>query len=188
MSYGWLPQDPSIVREDDWFGVPLQRDLPTRWEEFSFALGEALARPPGLAIDAGSGINPTQHILPLILAHHDWKVLAIDHQQKSAEMPSSDRVERIVADMRLMPIVGGAADAIFSISVLEHVSEQDRLEFAAEAARVVAPEALLVVTADKLKPTELAALFAADFDTGAEIPFDGEHLAPKVSFLTGVRR
>lgn len=188
MSYGWLAKDTSIERNDSWFGVPLQHDLPTRWEEFTFAREQAAERFSGYAIDAGSGANPQQHILPLILERLGWNIVAIDKDPRSAKMPSGDRLERVVADMRLMPIVGAWADAIFSISVLEHVSESDRREFVAEAARVADVGALLVVTADQLQPAELTALFANDFDVGDEIPFDGEHLSPKVSFVTGVRR
>ena len=166
-------------------GISFDPAMPTRREEFALALEASRAVPAGRVLDAGSGITPDQHVLPLILAADGWRVTALDHDPVSLKMPTPENVERVVMDMGDITL-DGPFDMVVSISVLEHLDDAVQQAFAAHAARLCKPGGLLVVTADLME--RLPDLFTEWFDVGEAQEQPDELTQPSVYYVIGRRR
>jgi len=188
VSYGWLAPRPGIPRTDEWFGLPLQKTLETRWEEFTFVrdtlrgVKHESVEDWG-AIDAGCGFEPGVHIMPEIMARAGWHVTAVD--LKSGCMPMKDHplIDRVKGDMLDTPYADSSFDAYVSVSVLEHLSIKDREQAMTEATRLVKPGGLLVVTMDGCWPR-----MDLPFDFGEPvIPMDPllNNIGQPISFMVG---
>jgi ubiquinone/menaquinone biosynthesis C-methylase UbiE len=181
LSSGWLSVRDDIVRDDSWFGVHLQPDLPTRWEEFDLARTFAKQLKPGRAWDAGTGVTANQHILPMILAGMGWDVVASDIDPRTLEMPSHPNVTREVGDLTYPPYPDSSFDAVFCISTLEHLRDSDREMFMKQADRVLKPGGVICITADELAPAWLLGRLPG-YHHGERVA-DGVDLSPAVSFV-----
>lgn len=109
-------------------------------------------------LDAGCGFEPGVHIMPEIAASIGWEVEGIDTLNApgpthlwEANAPHP-KIRRRLLDMRATDYPDASFDAFLSISVLEHVSAEDRDATFAEARRLLKPGGLLVVTMDGLPP------------------------------------
>lgn len=181
--YGWLAKRSEDRSSGTLFGVELDPNLPTRWEEFRWARDTALALGVEIVLDAGSGYIPNWHILPALLSRANIDVFAIDNDPRSREMPELECVNRELADMTdLSRFADNAFDAVFSISVVEHVSADERAAFFREALRV-APH--LVLTCDEIEVHDEAR--EAGWNIGDRVLFAGAMLSPSVSWLIASR-
>jgi 2-polyprenyl-3-methyl-5-hydroxy-6-metoxy-1,4-benzoquinol methylase len=184
MSYGWLKQEPGLPPHIN--GVAFDPAMTTRREEFTLVHRLSQSVMPGRCLDAGSGITPHQHVMPLILANDGWRTVATDINPISLDMPAHPLVERRVMDMTDMSELPDAHfDLVVSVSVLEHLADEDRVSFAAEAARLCKPGGLLCVTADEYDG--LPDLFRENFNIGGELDVAGNQLSPRVYCVIGRR-
>jgi len=195
-SYGWLAHRPDIVRDETWFGIPLRQDppLPTRWEEFTFARDALASREPGVVLDAACGFEPGVHIMPEIAASLGWHVEAVDLTPPlptgafGVGYPEHELIQRWVGDIIKLPYETASIDAYMCISAFEHMAVETRVLALQEAIRVLRLGGIFILTMDWLEPAGYVEALSPGFDFGEEIPFEGEPLNPKVSFLLGVRR
>lgn len=186
LGHGWLAKDPQAPAT--LAGVSFDATLPTRREEYGLVYDAVATLPAARCVDLAAGYVPGWHVAPEILAALGWKVDAVDIDPRSAEMKHCNGVRRIVADMTATGLLDGRYPLVLSISVLEHVNDEERRRVAAEAARLAAPGALLVATADEVPPETLASWFTSRFDTGSLRPDPDEHLSPRVSYVVARRR
>lgn len=188
--YGWLAPRPEIPRDDSWFGMYLKPSLETRWEEFTFAR-DALGPVPGRVLDAGCGFEPGVHIMPEVAASIGWEVEAIDTLNApgpthlwAANAPHP-KITRRIMDMRKTSFPDEHFDAFLSISVLEHVTVEDRRATMFEARRVLKPGGKLIVTMDGLPPM-LVPGFAFGERVVPEVQLKND-LGWPVSFMVGTK-
>lgn len=193
MAIGWLSHDPTLPSTIE--GVYVDRiGTKTRVEEYSFVRDTAEHLSGFRAIDAATGYVDKWHMLPYILANMGWSVRTFDIDRRTLAMPYDPNVDRQVASLSSMPYEDDACELLCCISTLEHVNEDVRRAFAAEAARVVTPGGTIVLTADNypgISPEYLAELFSPYFEVDPddyrdeERPFaDGK----RVAYLVGRRR
>lgn len=180
-SHGWLAARTDIIRDDSWFGVHLQPDLSTRWEEFTLARGVAAALTTSRAWDAGTGVTPHQHILPMILGPMGWLVVAQDKNPETLGLPHHPNVVRVVGNMTKPYFANESFDAIFCISTLEHMEPEQRVEFLVQANRTLKRGGILCLTMDELDPRWFVKILDT-FDCGEYVDTD-THLSPRVSYV-----
>ena len=192
--FGWLAADPTIARTPRGIaGIWLSPDLPTRWEEFTWVRVQVLLAQPDAhpldVLDAGTGTDPGAHILPEILATDGHRVIAVDCDDRTLNLPSSPSILRIVDDMRKFTHLRHVGvDVYTTVSVVEHMHATERPAVWDEAFRVLRPGGTLIVTADDIPPQELAnEIAAANFLVGGEEAFAGKHLNPKVAWVVARR-
>lgn len=188
--YGYLAPRPEIPRDESWFGLYLKPSLETRWEEFTFARDQ-LGPNGGWLLDMGCGFEPGVHIMPEIAAGIGWEVEAIDVLQApgpthlwSANAPHP-QIRRRLLDMRSTDYPDEHFDAVLSLSVLEHVSKEDRKRTLHEAWRVLRPGGKLIITMDGLPPI-LTPNFAFGERVVPKEPLRND-LGWPVSFMAGVK-
>lgn len=111
-----------------------------RWE-YPWALERAALRPGERVLDVGSG----RSIFPVYLADAGLRVAALD---LALDPRLSDDVEWVEADMTAMPLPDRSFDAVFCISVIEHLPEERIPAALQEIRRVLVPGGRLLLTTD----------------------------------------
>lgn len=152
-SHGWLSRRPDIRRDGAWFGLDLEKSLPTRWEEYTFARSALRQIPKGWALDAGCGHEPRVHMMPLIAANEGWSVDAIDLKDGKYPMIPHPAVKRGLVDMLHSGYEDEAFDVILSISVIEHLDPiTQRPRMFSEIERMTKPGGWFIGTFDGMWP------------------------------------
>ncbi len=167
--HGWMELRPDLP----WtvYDVPVDPATRTRREEYWWA-GDRLRLEPEhhtTMLDAATGYVPNWHVLPYIAANLGYSVTTIDQNPLTMQMDADSSVTRQVGDITALPYEDGAFDVVACISVLEHLSDGERRQAAAELVRVARHS--LIVTADAFPG--LADLFRP---LGVEV---GQHLLPE---------
>ena len=185
-AYGWLPRN--LGPQPAFYGVPVGRHYPTRHVEFAFVLESLDAEERGTVCDVATGFNPDVHVLSLILARAGFTVRASDLNPETLDLYPHERITRVVEGMEHIEMPDESVDAVTCISTFEHVANDVRLNFLAEARRVLKPRGMLLITADWMIPEILAEQGQVHgFDIGWPTPFHGERLDPNISFLRARR-
>lgn len=130
-----------------------------RWE-YPWALGRARLEPGARVLDVGCGAS----IFPVYLAADGRRVTALDRDPpprlgKGARV----RVDYLAGDLTALPIADESQDAVFCISVIEHLPEPHIPAAMRELARVLRPGGPLLLTTDYYR------------DADANIWYEGEH-------------
>jgi SAM-dependent methyltransferase len=121
-----------------------------RWE-YPWALEQAKLLPGNRVLDAGCGLS----IFPVYLATIGMRITACD-----VELPVRlDRlhgcfVEYIRGDLTALPLADSTFDAIFCISVIEHLEEHRAFNAMGELRRVLRPGGRLLLTTDYYENSE----------------------------------
>ncbi|MEO7040072.1 MAG: class I SAM-dependent methyltransferase [Candidatus Elarobacter sp.] len=130
---------------------PWDRDALRQWSrcwEYPYVLAQLRSRTPGAVVDFGSGVT----FFPFALARAGWAVTCVDndplviHDLGRAAAALGTLVHAVLNDGPVIPLADASADAVYSISVLEHLS--DPLPVIAEAARILRPGGPFVLTMD----------------------------------------
>jgi SAM-dependent methyltransferase len=100
-----------------------------------------LAERPRRLLDVGSGLGD---LCAWARARLDGQIVAVDSSPRMVELAALAGVTAIRADMRQLPFPNGSFDCVVATAVLYHVHDPERA--IAEAARVLAPAGLLLVT------------------------------------------
>lgn len=169
LEHGWLMRNdelPWVIN-----GVSVDPATRTRREEYTWALDMVrryAKAGPRLSLDAATGYVPTWHMWPYILSAETEPtiIFTCDHDERTMSMPYCDNVVREMGDLMALPYTRGQFDIVTCISTLEHLTPHDAQQAAYELHRVLAPGAVLIVTADEAP--WLPALWG--FSSGAERP------------------
>ncbi|WP_303904620.1 class I SAM-dependent methyltransferase [Thiohalomonas denitrificans] len=129
-----------------------------RWE-YPWALERARLSPGARVLDAGCGAS----IFPVYLAEQGYRVSALD----LSPPPGLDRVHGVSVgyvggDLGRLPFVDGAFDAVFCISVIEHLGFGAMAAALSEMHRVIRANGRLLLTTDYYE------------DANASIRYEGE--------------
>lgn len=115
-----------------------------RWE-YPWALERAGLKPGARVLDAGCGDS----IFPVYLARCGYRVTAVDRQLDPAVGDYHQaRVHYVRGDLTALPLATGSFDAIFCISVIEHLPEDQTAVALEELRRALRPGAPLLLTTD----------------------------------------
>ena len=165
MPIGWLDHRPELSSTIE--GVFVDRATKTRVEEYTFVRDHVEKVEGFKALDAATGYVNNWHMLPYILANMGWDVTTFDIDERTMNMPEDPAIHRQIASLSSLPYANNAYDLVTCMSTLEHVAPEVREAFASEAARVCAPGATLIITADNyagINPESLAAPFTPYFE------------------------
>lgn len=113
-----------------------------RWE-YPWSLSRAGLSPGMQVLDIGCG----RSVFPALLAALGARVGAIDRDLPPAEERPSD-VRYVAADMTRLPFLREAFDAVFCLSVIEHLPRDAMSTALAEMRRVLRPSGRLLLTTD----------------------------------------
>ncbi|MFW5774664.1 MAG: class I SAM-dependent methyltransferase [Chitinivibrionales bacterium] len=113
-----------------------------RWE-YPWALQRAQLKPPAKILDAGCGWS----VFPLYLAKQGLEVSGCDVDVPSMKF-SDVPLEYIRGDILNLPYKNNSFDAVFCISVIEHLGHDSIPQALAELRRVLKPESKLLLTTD----------------------------------------
>ncbi|HET7321899.1 MAG TPA: class I SAM-dependent methyltransferase [Longimicrobiaceae bacterium] len=121
-----------------------------RWE-YPWALERADLEPGSRVLDAGSGDS----IFPIYLARHGYRVTAVDLAfSGTLDALHGVDVDYVRADLTSLPQPDESFDAVFCISVIEHLPE-GRIPFAMQQMRrVLKPGGRLLLTTDYYRDAE----------------------------------
>lgn len=115
-----------------------------RWE-YPWAVERAGLAEGGRVADVGCGAS----IFPVYLAHAGHRVVGVDRTlPHRLGAGAGVRVDYVRADMTALPLADAAFDALFCISVIEHLPERRIPDALAELRRVLKPGAALLLTTD----------------------------------------
>ncbi len=137
-----------------------------RWE-YPWALGRAGLQPGERVLDVGCGHS----VFPLYLAHFGVAVTALDLDLDAhLGAPLGLAVDWLPGDMTRMPLPDATFDAVFCISVIEHLTEEQIPLAMAQMRRVLCPGGRLLLTTDFFE------------NAGAEIWYEGADRRFKVDW------
>ncbi len=114
-----------------------------RWE-YPWALDRAALAPSSTVLDAGCGAS----VFPWYLARHGYRVTACDTKLQSHEIAGARKPARIRADITDLPAASQTYDAVFCISVIEHLPREQMSRALTEMRRVLTPGGKLLLTTD----------------------------------------
>jgi SAM-dependent methyltransferase len=115
-----------------------------RWE-YPWALERAALSPGTRVLDTGCGAS----IFPIYLADQGYRVSAIDLQPPfGLDARHGLAVEYVQGDLCRLPWPDASFDAVFCISVIEHLGHGRVEQALKEMRRVLKPGALLLLTTD----------------------------------------
>jgi SAM-dependent methyltransferase len=190
-SPGWEATIPTeiLAKTEALFGAASEQHPARKWEyamaQLAFATWRA-RKQHGLSaqrllhlLDVGGAGSP----LAQMLVGPQQTVLVVD--PKLASSTGSEQPDGIVhlrkATIEQVAADGYSADALFSISVLEHVPDVDA--FLAACSRVLAPNGLLFLTVDAWDPPVAGAKDTAHFHWMRQRIFDREMLQGLLELL-----
>jgi SAM-dependent methyltransferase len=113
-----------------------------RWE-YPWALERAPLAVGSRVLDVGCGAS----IFPLFLANSGHRVVACD-LQVPARPAGCPNLSYLRGDLTALPLASGTFDAVFCISVIEHLQPERIATALAELRRVLRPGGLLLLTTD----------------------------------------
>lgn len=115
-----------------------------RWE-YPWALERADLPPRARVLDVGAG----ESIFPVYLARQGYRVSAVDLAfDGSLGRRHGADVEYVRGDMTRLPLASGSFDAVFCISVIEHLPDGKVPQALSEMRRVLADAGQLLLTTD----------------------------------------
>ncbi len=115
-----------------------------RWE-YPWALERARLGPNASVLDAGCGAS----IFPVYLAKQGYRVSALDLAPPAGLDRAHDvSVGYVSGNLVSLPFANGSFDAIFCISVIEHLGFEAMATALAEMHRVLKPQGRLLLTTD----------------------------------------
>ncbi|HEX7118120.1 MAG TPA: class I SAM-dependent methyltransferase [Longimicrobiales bacterium] len=121
-----------------------------RWE-YPWALERARLAPGSHVLDAGSGAS----IFPVYLARCGHAVTALDRVvERRFGAAHAVTVEYVAGDLAALPFAAESFDAVFCISVIEHVPEERIPQAMAEFRRVLRRDGRLLLTTDYYRDAE----------------------------------
>lgn len=124
---------------------------PSKQWEYPWALERAALRPGERILDAGCGAS----VFPLWLASQGVRVSACDlFVPVSLDSLHGVEVDYVRADLRALPFETGAFDAVFCVSVIEHLPLDEIPCALAELRRILRPGARLLLTTDYCRDAE----------------------------------
>lgn len=129
-----------------------------RWE-YPWALSQAQLETGDRVLDAGCGAS----IFPIYLAKQGHRVTALDlHAPEGLNQAHGVAVNYCQGELTRMPFEDASFDAVFCISVIEHLGHEGAPAALQELRRVVKPGGRLLITTDYYE------------DANAEIIYEGE--------------
>lgn len=189
MSYGWLePIEPKGTSVE---GVQLDVvGTKTRYEEYMWV--KELVPHRSYVLDAATGYVQGWHILPEVLSNMGHKIVAVDMNPLTLQMPTDQSIVRKVMNITDLQFRDRTFDVVTCVSTLEHMPEEARRLFITEAKRVLKPSGTLLVTVDNypgMSPEYLKELCDDAFRCGEPEPGDGTFSGGKrVAYLHGFRK
>lgn len=176
----WVPRFSQGTVDDEAGAV-----WPTRIEEYRWLAQQLEHWPRGKLLSVGAGFNPEIHVLEYVLANMGYDVVAVDENPRALHMPHANGVQRVLADLCVLPFAAESFDVWTCVSVLEHLSAEQQTQAFAEAFRVLKPGGIALLTTDETEPAAINTLAKqAGFLTGSLVPFGGHHLSPRVAWTT----
>ncbi len=129
-----------------------------RWE-YPWALERARLEPGSRVLDAGCGAS----IFPVFLAKAGHRVTGVDlNVPEGLDRMHDVRIDYVAAGINDMPFPDASFDAVFCISVIEHLGHDGVLAALGELRRVLRPGGRLLLTTDYYE------------DAAARIWYEGE--------------
>lgn len=130
----------AIEREDD----ALYFHPGKHWE-YPWAMERLRAEPGARVLDAGCGAS----VFPVWLARCGFRVTALDLAPPAGLAERlGEPIEYVSGNLTEMPFPDASFDAVFSISVIEHLGREGIAEAMRELTRVVRPGGQLLITTD----------------------------------------
>lgn len=114
-----------------------------RWE-YPWALERAQLSPGDRVLDAGCGAS----VFPVFLARSGFRTAGLDLTEPGPPGGRSLGVGYVRGDLGRLPFAERSFDALFCISVIEHLPEDGATAALAELARVLRPGGRLLLTTD----------------------------------------
>lgn len=145
-----------------------------RWE-YPWAMDRARLAPGSRVLDAGCGAS----IFPIYLAKLGHRVTGLDlNVPEGLNQAHGVEVDYCKGELTELPFEDGSFDAIFCISVIEHLGHQGAPAALAEMRRVLKPEGRLLVTTDYYEDANAEIFYEGN---GQSFPvdwgfYDSEHL------------
>lgn len=149
-----LAEMDQLVKQDDMSYLHPSK----RWE-YPWALQRAELAPHSHVLDAGCGAS----IFPIYLAKQGYKVAASDVEVPfGLDRQHGVEVEYVTNYIVEMPFTDEAFDAVFCVSVVEHLHRHQLPDVIQELRRVLRPGGRLLVTTDYYEDASAELWFAGD--------------------------
>lgn len=164
-----------LGREPDAYLQPSKR-----WE-YPWALSRLAAPPGSRVLDVGAGGS----IFPLYLRQRGYDVSCVDYwMYPRLGRATGYRPHYVKADARSLPFSDGAFDAVFCISVIEHLPRAAIPSALADMRRVLRPGGTLILTTDFVDDADRTLYY--ETGGGQEVVDWGVFDAPRLErFLLG---